>query len=99
MTVLENLWYGNIAPGVRRFTPGSEYDKLSSAANAAEEIIMAELSAEGRRAYAEYCKMVDRLSDISECDAFCKGFCLGVRLILEVERTDTQLPTITTNQL
>ena len=93
MTILENLWHGNITPGVRAVEYGSKYNKLAAASNDLEDIFTTELSAEGKRAYAEYCKLTDALSDISECDAFSKGFRLGVSLILEVLAEEkTQLP-------
>ena len=93
MTILENLWHGNITPSVRAVEYGSEYDMLAAASNDFEEIFTAELSAEGKRAYAEFCKLADALTDISECDAFSKGFRLGAALMLEIlSEEKTQLP-------
>ena len=93
MTILENLWYGNISPVSRSIAPGSEFKKILEAVTANESIFTAELSSEGKRAYTEYEKLADRLTEISECDAFGKGFRLGVRLILEtLSEEKTELP-------
>ncbi|MBD5155440.1 MAG: hypothetical protein HDT15_10375 [Oscillibacter sp.] len=95
MTILENLWFGNIAPADRKLKRGSEAKKLLEAAIANENIFTAELSTEGQRAYIEYSKLISRISEISECDAFGKGFRLGARLMLEtLSEENTQMPTI-----
>ena len=95
MTILENLWFGNIAPADRKLKRGSEAKKLLEAAIANENIFTAELSAEGQRAYIEYSKLISRISEISECDAFGIGFRLGARLMLEtLAEENTQMPTI-----
>lgn len=95
MTILENLWFGNIAPVDRKLTRGSEVKKILEAVTANEDIFTAELSTEGQRAYTEYGKLLGSISSISECDAFCKGFRLGARIILEIlSEEKTQMPTI-----
>lgn len=95
MTILENLWFGNIAPVDRKLTRGSEVKKILEAVTANEDIFTAELSAEGQRAYTEYDKLISKISEISECDAFGKGFRLGARLMLEIlSEENTQMPTI-----
>jgi len=95
MTVLENLWYGNIAPSVRRLTRGGEVKKQLDALTANEHIFSAELSAKGQQAFDEYDKLASSISEQSECDAFGKGFRLGARLMLEVLSDEkTQMPTL-----
>lgn len=95
MTILENLWFGNITPVDRKLVRGSEVKKLLEKTTASENIFTAELSAEGQRAYTEYSKLMGDISAISECDAFCKGFRLGARLMIEtLSEEKTQMPTI-----
>lgn len=94
MTILENLWFGNITPSVRAVKHGSEYQKLVETESAYEEIFLSELSAEGKKAYDEFWKVEDSRIDISECDAFIKGFRMGMKIILEVLDDSTQLPQI-----
>jgi len=95
MTVLENLWYGNVSPSVRSLTRGSEVKKQLEALNTNEQIFTAELSVKGQQAFDEYDKLSASISEQSECDAFVKGFRLGARLMLEVLSDEkTQMPTI-----
>lgn len=95
MTILENLWFGNITPVDRKLVRGSEVKKLLEKTTASENIFTAELSAEGQRAYTEYGKLMGDISAISECDALCKGFRLGARLMIEtLSEEKTQMPTI-----
>ena len=94
MTILENLWYGNIAPYVRAVKHGSEYEKLVEAGNGYEDMFVSELSPDGKKAYSEFLKIEDSRVDISECDAFIKGFRLGMKIMLEVLDNSTQLPQI-----
>ena len=94
MTILENLWYGNIAPYVRAVKHGSEYEKLVEAGSGYEDILLSELSPDGKKAYDEFWKIEDSRVDISECDAFIKGFRLGMKIMLEVLDNSTQLPQI-----
>ena len=95
MTILENLWFGNIAPADRKLKRGSEAKRILEAAMAYEDIFTAELSTDGQRAYDKYTDLMGDISSISECDAFGKGFRLGARLMLEIlSEENTQMPTI-----
>jgi len=95
MTVLENLWFGNITPADRRLTRGADVNKQLESLTANEHIFTAELSAKGQQAYTEYSNLAGKISDEFECDAFGKGFRLGARLMLEILSDEkTQMPTI-----
>jgi len=95
MTILENLWFGNIAPADRRLTRGAEVKKQLENLTANEQIFTAELSVKGQQAFEEYDKLAGEITEQSECDAFGKGFRLGARLMLEVLSDEkTQMPTI-----
>ena len=95
MTILENLWYGNISPSERTVQKNSEYAKLSKESLACEDRFIQELSVEGRQAYDEHMRIQMALAGIDECDSFICGFRLGARMILEVLGTyDSQLPQI-----
>lgn len=95
MTIIENLWEGNITPGVRSVAQDSEFQKLGAASVDCEDIFTAELSDEGKQAYEEYCDLIMKQADISERDAFVKGFRLGALLLLELLNEEkTQLPPI-----
>ena len=61
-----------------------------------EDAFRAELSAEGKKAYAAYVDKRLALMEIDNCDMFIKGYRLGVKLLLSVLLDyDTPLPQIT----
>ena len=75
---------------------GSEYQLLEHQACALEEAFRAELSDEGKKAYAAYVDKRLALMEIDNCDMFIKGYRLGVKLLLSVLLDyDTPLPQIT----
>ena len=95
MSVLEELWYGNIAPSERTIRKNSEYARLSKEALHCEEQFINELSDEGRKIYEERITKLLLKCGIEECDSFICGFRLGAKIILEVlGREDSQLPQI-----
>jgi len=53
MSVLEDLWLGNITPSERGVKKNSEYDKLAKESLKQEEKFIQELSADGRQAYGD----------------------------------------------
>lgn len=95
MSVLEELWYGNIAPSERTIRKNSEYARLSKETLHCEEQFINELSAEGRKFYEDRISKLLLKSGIEECDSFICGFRLGAKVMLEVlEKQDSQLPQI-----
>ena len=95
MTILENLWYGNLAPNERTIKEGSKYHKLSKESILLEDQFINELSADGRKAYeAHFAKQME-MCGIEECESFICGFRLGAKMLLEVlSEYKSQLPQI-----
>ena len=95
MSVLEEIWRGEITPNERAIKPGSEYQKLTCKASAEEKLLLELLDAGGREVYERLCHMRDDLANISEADTFVQGFRLGARIMLEVlGEWDSQLPQV-----
>ena len=95
MSILENLWYGNVSPSERSIKKNSEYNRLSKASLEQEERFIKELSKDGRKAYEEHASSQMAMVSISECDSFVCGFRLGAKMILEILGVpDSQLPQI-----
>ena len=84
MSILEELWRGNVTPNERAIKPDSEYHNLICAANAEEKRLMEYLSADGREVYDSLCKMRSDLAGMSEMDTFIVGFRMGARVMMEV---------------
>ena len=83
MTTLENLYYGNIAPHEYEVVRGSEYDITAKLVIHHEQELSAMLT---ERQNAILQKIKDNhteLMNLGERDAFCRGFSLAVRLMVE----------------
>jgi len=83
MTILENLWYGNIRP-IEEFVDGNaEYRSLLRLAGNNREKFEATLSPEQSELFEKYCTAVNEMNATAEVQAFSYGFRLGVRLMIE----------------
>ena len=80
MTILENLYYGNIAPFERKISDGEAIEK----AVFLEDKLKSELTEEQKALFEEFEKADSDVSCKEEVRAFTAGFKLGVRLIKEV---------------
>lgn len=83
MTILENLWYGNIRP-VEEFVDGNaEYKSLLRLVGNNREKFEATLSPEQAELFEKFYTAVNEMNSTAEVAAFSYGFRLGVRLIIE----------------
>jgi len=83
MTILENLWYGNIHP-VEEFLEGNkEYKNLLRIAVKDQERLSASLSPEQAELLEKYEAAVKEMNATAEVEAFSYGFRLGARLMTE----------------
>ncbi len=86
MTILENLWFGNISPVETEIEKGSEYDKLLRQVVIAEKIMIETLSEEQKQLLDNYKEAQMKLYCHSESQAFVKGFKLGATIMIEVTK-------------
>ena len=83
MTVLEDLWYGNIRP-IENFIDGNmEYKGLLRLVSKNREALESELSPKQLDLLEKYNLSQNEMNAISETAAFQYGFSLGVRLMME----------------
>ena len=83
MTVLEDLWYGNILP-IENFIEGNmEYKGLLRLVSKNREALESELSPKQLDLFEKYNDSVNEMNSKSETDAFQYGFSFGVRLMME----------------
>ncbi len=95
MSILEDLYFGNIQPSEMAIKEGTEYQKIEQELGAMESAIRAELSTEGMRTFDAYINRHLALTEIEDCDSFIKGYRLGVKLLLAaLLEYDTPLPQI-----
>lgn len=83
MTVLEDLWYGNIRP-IETFIDGNtEYKGLLRLVSKNRESLKNELSPKELELLEKYNLYVNEMNAISETNAFQCGFALGVQIMTE----------------
>ena len=83
MTLLEDLWYGNIRP-IENFIEGNmEYKDLLRLVSKNREVFESELSPKQLDLLEKFNLSVNEMNAISETSAFQYGFSLGVRLMAE----------------
>ena len=86
MTILENLWYGNIRP-VEEFVDGNaEYRSLLRLVGNNREKLEATLSPEQAELFEKFYTAVNELNSTAEVQAFSYGFRLGAQLMTESVR-------------
>ena len=83
MTILENLWYGNIRP-VEEFVDGNaEYKSLLRIVDKNREKFEATLSSEQAELFEKFYTAVNEMNSVSEVAAFKYGFELAIELFRE----------------
>ncbi len=84
MSVLGELYNGNISPADKYIKRGSEYHKLNLELIEQIEKFTGMLSKEEKQKYEEIEEKIYSLNAIAEKERFEDGFCLGAKLILEI---------------
>jgi len=87
MNIIEDLWYGNISPWERPFKKGSAYAELLALVVRHQEDLLSRLNDEEKEIFEKYADCTSEMHDLTEREAFIKGFALGARIIIEVMTT------------
>jgi len=84
MKILEELWYGNVAPGERSVDKGDRLWNLGRLILQNEEELAPLLSEKAKEVLEKLRDNQSELNDLNECEVFVCGFRLGARIMLEV---------------
>ena len=84
MSILEELWYGNIEPAEYDASPSKEYKELLHLISRNEEKLQATMTDEQKELFERYTDCVRENQVITDCLIFQTGFKLGARMMLEV---------------
>ncbi len=85
MSILEELYNGNITPCEMFVKKGSEYQKLSLHLTDSIEKLLSLLTQEERKIYEDIEETISHRSCISEREHFVQGFRLGAEFVWELE--------------
>ena len=88
MTVLEDLYYGNLNPNAKCFSKNTEYMKFSKIVTDSAEKLTAFLEAlpnaeEERHLLSQMLNAQSEISGFTEFEQFIKGFRLGAGIMIE----------------
>ena len=83
MTVLEDLWYGNIRPVETYIEGNAEYKCLLRLVSGNKESLENELNAKQLELFEKYNASANEINAVSETAAFRCGFTLAMALLTE----------------
>lgn len=83
MSILEEIWFGNISPYKAFAEKDSEYSSVLKMVESNEERIKGELTEKGRAILEALTDMQQELLSIGTKDAFIYGVRYGVRVVAE----------------
>ena len=88
MKIIEDLYYGRIAPYEMNISATTEYQKLKALADRNEDLLRETLSDEQKLLLDKLIESVTDISSISERDMFIAGFRLGMKLMMDVMKEE-----------
>ena len=80
---LEDLYYGNITPGVQQIAPNSELKRAMDRIARFESQLMERLDEDGQTILAKLMESQDEADSITALENFIRGFRLGASLMAE----------------
>ena len=83
MTVLEDLWYGNINPHETFLNGNCRFKHLLSLMGRNRDKLSDTLTEQQKELLEKYDEAMNELHSVTEVEAFSYGFRLGVRLMIE----------------
>ena len=90
MSVLEDLWYGNISPCERDVKRRSDYADVLERIVQYEKELHARLNDEEKEILEKFVNYTNEMCCISEREMFVQGFMLGAKLIIEVMTSENE---------
>lgn len=87
MKILEDLWYGNIDPHERSIKKGSKIERALTLIIKNDNAMQAMLSDTQKEQYKKLHDSQNELVDLLEREAFAEGFCLAVKIMIDVINT------------
>ena len=84
MSVLEELWYGNLEPSEYSFSSNREYKELLHLVSRNEEKLLSTMTQEQKELFSRYSDCVREFQSLTELLLFQSSFKLGAKLMAEM---------------
>ena len=88
MKILDELWYGNIAPFEQSTRGDKRFSELLKLVNQNREELVGTLADKQKETLEKYEEIMNEMYNVTEREAFSYGFRLGVRLMSEAFLTN-----------
>ncbi len=85
VTILEDLYYGNVSPCDRGVKRGSKVDKLQTKVCQYEEELNPTLTQKQRETFEKFKDAYSELYCCFERDMFAQGFIIATKILIEVQ--------------
>ena len=83
MTLLEDLWYGNVNPHEAILTENRRYKHLLSLMGRNRDELCEALTDKQLETLEKYDEAINEMHSVAEVEAFSYGFRLGVKMMIE----------------
>lgn len=90
MTILEELYYGNICPTDDILLPNSKTNQMLVLLDRHKQTVENSLNMEQKTAFLKLNDCREELSQLVECEAFVQGFSLATKIITQAMLTRSQ---------
>lgn len=84
MSVLEELWNGNLEPSEYSFSSSREYKELLHLVSRNEEKLLSTMTKERKELFSRYSDCVQEFQSLTELLLFQSSFKLGAKLMAEM---------------
>ncbi len=84
MSILEELYHGNINPSEKYINKGGEYGRLFEELTVSIDKFISALSEDEKQLYEKIEDIITELGYISEKESFAEGFRIGAPMVWEI---------------
>ena len=90
MSILEELWYGNVHPGELNMKKHSPYKELLALMIRHQDDLLLRLNDEEKEIFEKYADAASEMYSHTNREVFISGFTLGVKIMVEVLTNDDE---------
>ncbi len=90
MSILEEIWYGNVHPGELNLKKHSPYKELLALMIRHQDDLLPRLNDEEKEIFEKYADAASEMYSHTNCEVFISGFKLGAKIMVEVLTSDDE---------
>ena len=90
MSILEELWYGNVNPGELNIKKHSPCKELLALMIRHQDDLLSRLNDEEKEIFEKYAEAASEMYSHTNREVFISGFTLGVKIMAEVFMSDDE---------